>query len=127
MSYTVLVVDDSETIRLALKRAFEMAKLPMEDVLQAGNGIEALSVLRARWVDMVLTDINMPSMGGEELVRAMKADSELSDVPVAVVTSDGSRPKIEALQAAGIAGFLRKPVRPEEIRDLLHKVLGEWK
>ena len=81
MAYTVLLVDDSDTIREAMVRAFAMAKLPMHEILRASNGAEALEVLKSRWVDMVLTDLNMPTMGGEELVMAMKADSEFSDHP----------------------------------------------
>lgn len=127
MGYTVLLVDDSETIRGALLKAFQMAKLPMEEVFQAADGREALDKLKAVWVDMVLTDINMPNMGGVELLAAMKADPSLKDIPVAVISTEGSSTRIQSLQEAGIAGYLRKPCRPEEIRDLLHKVLGDWK
>lgn len=126
MAYSVLLVDDSETIREAMVRAFAMTRLPMDEILRAGNGAEALEIVKNRWVDLVLTDINMPTMGGEELVRAMKADAELSDIPVAILSSDGSRSRIERLNELGIVGYLRKPCRPEAIRDLLHSVLGEW-
>lgn len=126
MAYTVLLVDDSETIREAMVRAFAMSRLPMDEILRAANGIEALGVLRERWVDIVLTDINMPTMGGEELVRAMKADTELSDIPVAVLSSDGSKARMDRLRGMGVVGYLRKPCRPETIRDLLHDVLGDW-
>ncbi|HQF56755.1 MAG TPA: response regulator [Fibrobacteria bacterium] len=126
MGYTVLVVDDSETIRGALLKAFKMAKLPMEEVVQAGDGQEALAVLKDKWVDMVLTDINMPNMGGVELLAAMKADPNFKDIPVAVVSTEGSQTRMATLKEAGISGYLRKPCRPEEIRDLLHSVLGEW-
>jgi two-component system chemotaxis response regulator CheY len=127
MGYTVLVVDDSETIRGALVKAFGMAKLPMDEIIQARDGQDAISVLRERWVDIVLTDINMPRMGGEELVHAMKADSAFKDIPVAVISTEGSQTRMDSLRQAGISGYLRKPCRPEEIRDLLHQVLGEWK
>jgi two-component system chemotaxis response regulator CheY len=99
----------------------------MEEVFQASDGREALAKLKSVWVDMVLTDINMPNMGGVELLAAMKADPSLKDIPVAVISTEGSSTRIQSLQEAGIAGYLRKPCRPEEIRDLLHKVLGDWK
>jgi two-component system chemotaxis response regulator CheY len=127
MAYTVLLVDDSETIRMAMIRAFSMAKLPMDEIIQASDGLKALEILRSRWVDMVLTDINMPNMGGMELVAAMKADSELAEIPVAVISTEGSETRIQELMKQGIAGYLRKPCKPEDIRDLLHKTLGEWK
>lgn len=126
MGYTVLVVDDSETIRGALVKAFKMAKLPMEEVVQAGDGVQALAILKDKWVDMVLTDINMPNMGGVELLAAMKGDPNFRDIPVAVVSTEGSQTRMTSLKEAGIAGYLRKPCKPEEIRDLLHSVLGEW-
>jgi two-component system chemotaxis response regulator CheY len=127
MAYTVLLVDDSETIRMAMIRAFSMAKLPMDEIIQASDGLKALEVLKSRWVDMVLTDINMPNMGGMELVAAMKSDAELSEIPVAVISTEGSETRIQDLLKRGIAGYLRKPCKPEDIRDLLHKTLGEWK
>lgn len=127
MGYTVLVVDDSETIRGALVKAFGMAKLPMDEIIQARDGQEAIGLLRERWVDIVLTDINMPRMGGEELVHAMKADPAFKDIPVAVISTEGSQTRMDSLRQAGISGYLRKPCRPEEIRDLLHQVLGDWK
>lgn len=126
MGYTVLLVDDSETIRGALERTFRMAKLPMEEVIQASNGAEALEILAKRWVDMVLADINMPVMNGVDLVLQMKANPEWKEIPVAIVSTEGSKTRMDSLREAGIAGYLRKPCRPEEIRDLLHNVLGEW-
>lgn len=126
MGYTVLLVDDSETIRGAMLRTFQMAKLPMDEVIQAANGQEALEILANHWVDIVLADINMPVMNGVDLVNNMKANTEWREIPVAIVSTEGSQTRMDQLQQSGIAGYLRKPCRPEEIRDLLHNVLGEW-
>jgi len=126
MGYTVLLVDDSATIRGAMERTFKMAKLPMEEIIHAGNGVEALEVLKTHWVDIVLADINMPVMNGIDLVRQMKANPEWREIPVAIVSTEGSKTRMDDLKIAGIAGYLRKPCKPEEIRDLLHKVLGQW-
>jgi len=119
-------VDDSETIRAAMEKVFSMAKLPMDEVLHAANGVQALDILKERWVDMVLADINMPVMNGLDLVKAMKSNPQWSDIPIAIVSTEGSRTRIDELHRAGISGYLRKPCRPEELRDLLHQVLGEW-
>jgi two-component system chemotaxis response regulator CheY len=126
MGYTVLLVDDSVTIRGAMERTFKMAKLPMEEVLQASNGAEALEILKTHWVDIVLADINMPVMDGIDLVKRMKASPEWREIPVAIVSTEGSKTRMDELKTAGIAGYLRKPCKPEEIRDLLHSVLGKW-
>jgi len=126
MGYTVLLVDDSETIRGAMERTFRMAKLPMDEVIHASNGAEAIEILRKRWVDIVLADINMPVMNGVDLVKNMKANPEWREIPVAIVSTEGSTTRIAELNSVGVSGYLRKPCRPEEIRDLLHKVLGQW-
>ncbi len=126
MGYTILLVDDSETVRGAMERVFQMAKLPMEEVIEAANGSEALEILKKRWVDMVLADINMPVMNGIELIKTMKAHAEWKDIPVAVISTEGSKTRVDELKHVGIAGYLRKPCRPEEIRDLLYQVLGKW-
>jgi two-component system, chemotaxis family, chemotaxis protein CheY len=126
MGYTILLVDDSQTIRGAMERVFHMAKLPIEEVIEACNGAEALEILKTRWVDIVLADINMPVMNGIDLVKNMKSNTEWKEIPVAIISTEGSKTRMEELGKAGIAGYLRKPCRPEEIRDLLHKVLGEW-
>jgi len=127
MGYTILLVDDSATIRGAMERVFQMAKLPMEEVIQASNGAEALEILKSRWVDLVLADINMPVMNGIDLVRNMKSNDEWREIPVAILSTEGSRTRIDELKKTGIAGYLRKPCKPEEVRDLLHQILGEWK
>jgi len=126
MGYTILLVDDSRTIRGAMERTFHMAKLPLDEVIEAGNGVEALDVLRNRWVDIVLADINMPIMGGIELVKAMKSNTEWQEIPVAIISTEGSQTRMDELRTIGISGYLRKPARPEEIRDLLHQILGTW-
>lgn len=121
-----MVVDDSETIRSVLERTIRMTKLPVDRILEAPNGRVALTRLADDWVDIVFTDLNMPEMNGMELVDAMNADVGLSDVPVVVVSTEGSRARIESLRRKGIQGYLRKPFTPEEIRDIIVETLGAW-
>jgi len=127
MGYTILLVDDSSTIRGAMERTFQMAKLPMREVIQAANGAEALEILKTRWVDMVLADINMPVMNGIDLLKNMKNNQEWREIPIAILSTEGSRTRIDDLVKAGVAGYLRKPCHPEDVRDLLTKVLGDWR
>ncbi|NLB63053.1 MAG: response regulator [Fibrobacter sp.] len=126
MGYSVLIVDDSATVRSSMARVFDMANLPLADLFEAENGLEALDVLQENWVDIVLADINMPKMNGIELVRSMKSNPELRNIPIAIVSTEGSQGRIAELREAGIAGYLRKPCRPEELKNLLVEVLGEW-
>lgn len=126
MAYTIMVVDDSDTIRAVLGRALNMTKLEVDEVIEAVNGEDALAKLKKKWVDIVFTDIHMPQMSGIELVDAMMADPDLSEIPIVIVSTEGSTTRIEELQRKGIKGYLRKPFTPERIRDVIVQTLGGW-
>ena len=126
MGYTILLVDDSETIRMALERAIGMTDLVVDEIVQAANGREALEKLGEKWVDIVFTDINMPEMNGIVLVEEIKKNPEYAQLPVVVVSTEGSSQRIEELTQKGIAGYLRKPFTPERIRDMVLLTLGGW-
>jgi two-component system chemotaxis response regulator CheY len=126
MAYTIMIVDDSDTIRAVLNRALGMTKLPIASIVQAANGKQALAKMRESWVDIVFSDIHMPEMTGIELIDAMKADAELRDIPIVIVSTEGSATRIAELTAKGISGYLRKPFTPEGIRDLIVHTLGGW-
>ena len=126
MAYTIMVVDDSETIRTVLERTIGMTKLPVDAIIKAENGKDALDKLADNWVDIVFTDINMPKMNGIELVDSMNDHPELKDIPVVIVSTEGSKARIEELRSKGIKGYLRKPFTPENIRDIILETLGGW-
>ena len=121
-----MLVDDSETIRAMLKRTLEMTGLQIDSIITASNGIEALEKMKKTWVDIVLTDIHMPQMSGIELIDAMCKDAGLADIPVVIVSTEGSSKRIEELIKKGVRGYLRKPFTPESIRDVIVETLGEW-
>jgi two-component system chemotaxis response regulator CheY len=124
MAYNVLVVDDSATVRAVVVKTLHLCGLPLQEVHQATNGREALAVLQAHWIDLVLTDINMPEMDGLELVRAMAADGLLGTIPVVVVSTEGSETRIDELRLQGIRGYIRKPFTPEELSGVVRAALG---
>ena len=126
MAYTIMIVDDSETIRSVLVRSFAMAKLPVDSIIQAINGRDALEKLGTAYVDIVFTDINMPEMDGITLVERMNANSEYRDIPVVVVSTEGSTTRIADLRKKGVKGYLRKPFTPEKLRDVIVETLGSW-
>lgn len=126
MAYTILIVDDSETIRGVLKRTIQMTKLPIHEVIAAANGEEALDKLDTRWVDIIFSDINMPIMNGIELIRKMKADDEYCDIPIAIISTEGSKTRIKEIMEMGVDGFIRKPFTPEQIRTVILDTLGGW-
>jgi two-component system chemotaxis response regulator CheY len=124
MSYAILIVDDSSIVRSMVKKSIGMAGLPLGNIFEAANGREALEVLGKNWVDIVFADLNMPEMGGAELVQRMSQDSMLVSTPVVVVSSEQSHAKIEELKAQGIRAYIKKPFRPESFREVVEDVLG---
>jgi len=123
MSYRVLIVDDSSVVRTMVRKAVQMAGLDVEEVLEAGNGLEALQQLQSHWVDIVFTDLHMPVMNGMELVQAMARDGVLATTPVVVVSSDPSETRAEDLKRLGVRAYLKKPFRPEGFREVIEGLL----
>lgn len=124
MSYSSLIVDDSAIIRKMIRRALSLSGLDLGEILEAGDGRQALAVLDDHWVDVVLTDIHMPEMDGIELVERMALDPLLARIPVLVVSTERSEERIEHLRRLGIKGYLTKPFTPEQIRDAVNRALG---
>ena len=123
MALNVLVVDDSSVVRAMILKTLRVAGLPVGEVYQAGNGREGLDLLEEHWIDLVLVDINMPVMNGEEMVEHMRANPAWADLPVVVVSTEGSQTRIERLQQKG-ASFVHKPFTPESIRQTVEAITG---
>jgi len=123
MGWNVLLVDDSITVRALIQKALQLAELPYRTIYQAGNGLEALSVLEAQPVDLVITDLVMPGMDGEELVRAMGERGMLARTHVVVVSSAGGEERLRRLEAAGVRAIIHKPFTPEQIRQAVSQVM----
>ena len=97
MAYRVLVVDDSPSMRNFIRRTLDLSGFDLGQCFEASNGREALDVLDREWVDLVLTDINMPLMDGEELTRSLEADEVLRSIPVVVISTDSTACRIERM------------------------------
>jgi len=124
MAYRVLIVDDSAVMRTFVQRVIELSGFEGSVYFQASNGREALEVLRKEWVDVVLTDINMPEVDGEEFIRRLAADDMLKSIPVVVMSTDATISRIDRLRALGARGYITKPFRPEDLRAELERTLG---
>jgi len=125
MALSVLIVDDSLPMRSVIKKTFRAAGYGNAQFFEADHGKTALKVMDGEWIDIVITDFNMPEMNGLELIDAMKENELFSGIPVVVVTTEGSREKTQAFLDRGAAGFIRKPFPAETLRDVLVQVLGE--
>lgn len=119
MPVDVLIVDDSAAIRKILQRVLRQTDIPIGDVLEAGDGVEALKALNDRHVNLILSDINMPNMDGLQLLAQLKQSDKWKAVPIIMVTTEGGQGKvIEAVQL-GAAGYVRKPFTAEQIKEKL--------
>lgn len=123
MAINVLVVDDSAVMRAMLIRTLRLSAIPLGDVLEAGDGVEALARLEAHHVDLALVDINMPVMNGDKLIDVMRGDPKLAGVQVIVVSTEGSQARVDSLRERGVR-FIHKPFTPGQIRAAVLLVLG---
>jgi len=123
MAINVLIVDDSGVMRAMILKSLNMSGLPLGETHQAANGQEGLNVLNQRWVDLVIADINMPVMNGEEMIECMKEKPETRDIPIVVISTEGSEKRLERLRQKG-AAFIHKPFSPEIIRDTIKDLMG---
>ncbi len=126
MSYNILVVDDSRTTRVIIAKTLKLAGVPINELYQAENGAEALKILDSNWVDLVLADINMPVMDGFEMVDRMLKDGLMKTIPVVVVSTEGSKTRIEEMRAKGVRAYVRKPFTPEIVKKVVGDILGGY-
>lgn len=124
MDLKILIVDDSPAMRGFIRRVLDMSGIGVEKYLEAGDGLEALSVLHENWVDAVLTDINMPNMDGEQLLRRMSGHEVFCGIPVLVVSTDRTESRMQRMLSMGAKGYVAKPFAPETLRSALEKSLG---
>jgi two-component system, chemotaxis family, chemotaxis protein CheY len=123
MAHRILIVDDSPAMRAFIRRVIHLSGIEVAAYLEASNGSEALETLRAEKAGAILTDINMPVLDGEELMRRLAQDEALRAIPVLVVSMDASDSRMERMKALGARGYLGKPFRPEDLRAALEEAL----
>ncbi len=121
MALNILVVDDSNVMRAMIIKSLRMSGTPLGEIHEARNGAEGLDLLRSATVDLVIADINMPVMNGEEMVNRIQADPALSGVAVLIISTEGSEARLKPLQEKG-AAFIHKPFSPEKIRDTIKTI-----
>ncbi len=117
----VLAVDD-DMINLKLLKSMLKKSGHVKEVIEAKNGSDAIGELKARNdIDLILLDIIMPIMGGIEMLKVVRADDNLRQLPIIVLTTDETK-KSEALEF-GANGFLMKPIRNEELLTKIATVI----
>ena len=116
-SVRALIVDDSSVMRKIVARALQQGGLSLGQILEAGNGSEALEILRREKVDLVLSDINMPVMDGLEFVRQLRGVENAKGVPVVMITTEGSESHVMEAISCGARGYIRKPFTPDQMKQ----------
>jgi two-component system, chemotaxis family, chemotaxis protein CheY len=113
----ILVVDDSITMRRLLRSL--LTRLGHQQPVEAEDGFQALAKLHNGDFQLLITDLQMPGMNGLELLRAVRADSRLRDLPILLVTSDAPREAVLEAAREGICGVLLKPFTAAGLREKL--------
>jgi two-component system, chemotaxis family, chemotaxis protein CheY len=120
MSKTALVVDDSVSMRQMVAYTLTRAGFT---VIEGGNGQEGLDKLAGQKVEVIITDLNMPVMDGIEFIRQLRTKPAYKFTPVLMLTTEASAEKRLAGKAAGATGWIVKPFNPEQVLQVIAKVL----
>jgi len=119
-----LIVDDSSVMRKIVERSLRQAGLDPLVVHEAGSGTEGIEVLRTQPVDLILSDINMPSMDGLEFLRQIRAQNLAPGVPVVMITTESSEEHVKQAILSGAQGYIRKPFTAEQVKERVLPLLN---
>ncbi len=120
MAKSLMIVDDSATMRKIIMRTVRMSGLEFERTEEAGNGAEAIEKLKTSPVDLVLCDVNMPEMGGLEMVKKIRTELKICEgTKIIMVSTESSQELIDGVIADGANGFITKPFTPEKFQEKL--------
>lgn len=124
MSYeqVIITVDDSSTMRRIIKNTLQ--KLGFANVLEAGNGIEALEQMAKSKIDMIITDWNMPEMDGLTYVKTVRTKEQYKDTPILMITTEAAKEDILTALKSGVNNYVVKPFTPETLQEKVFKLLG---
>ena len=120
VSMKVLIVDDMSTMRRIIKNIFK--QLGFTNMDEAENGQQALEKLRAQPFGFVVSDCNMPVMSGIDLLRSIRADTALKDLPVLMVTAEAQKEQLMEAVQAGVSNYIVKPFTAETLQEKIDKI-----
>lgn len=119
-TFRVLVVDDFSTMRRIVKNCLK--QLGFEDISEANDGDVALQKLKSEKFDLIVSDWNMPKMMGIDLLRAVRADEALKNIPFLMVTAEAQKENVIEAAKAGVSNYIVKPFTPDQIESKLEVI-----
>ena len=119
----ILIVEDSSTMRALLTSALEELDVPVK-VTEAESGFEALRLLPRESFDLIVTDINMPDINGLELVSFVRSNAAYREIPLVIISTEGSERDRDKGVGLGADAYLVKPFEPEELKDVVQALLA---
>jgi two-component system chemotaxis response regulator CheY len=117
----ILIVEDSPTMRQLL--AFALRRLPDVDIVEAQDGMDGLRKVSSDSFDLALIDINMPVMDGLKLIRLIRGESSLEDIPIVVITTEGADEDRERALGLGADEYLTKPIQANRVLEVAKKLM----
>ena len=124
MTYSILIVDDSKVLRMAIKKTVLLSGLSNDHIYEAGNGQQALDVLKSADIDFILLDLNMPVMNGEEFAEELGKGPNRGSIHIVVVSTESNVDRLNRMRALGVRHFLRKPFEPEDLKRIVSDLVG---
>lgn len=122
-SKTILIADDSAAMRTMLVSSIEL--LDEYRIVEASSGFEALRLLPHEKVDLILTDINMPDINGLEFISYIRNNPNYRDIPVIIISTEGSQKDIDKGKQLGANEYLVKPFEPSQLQELVRAYLDQ--
>ncbi len=119
---SVLVVEDSPMMRQLL--VFALARVKKVRVTEAEDGVDGLRKLATGKFDLVITDINMPIMDGLKLVKRIRSDATHKDVPIIVITTEGSTEDRQRAMSLGATAYITKPIQAPQVIAKVKELLS---
>ena len=113
----VLLVDDSAVMRKVVERSLRESGIALAEVLEANDGWEALAAAREKSPDLILCDINMPTMDGIEFLRNLQGTESAWKIPVVMVSTEGGEGRVSEAMSSGAKGYISKPFTAEQLKS----------
>ena len=124
MASSLMIVDDSATMRKIIMRTVRMSGLTFDRTEEAGNGKEALDKLAQGPVDLILCDVNMPEMNGPDMVKQVRQMDSCKHTKIVMVSTESAQDMIDQIRADGANGYITKPFTPDQFRETLAPLMG---